>query len=253
MYLVPTASGTQLSGISGGGTRYYDSMTCRYISPDLNAMNPYTINGLNLYAYANGSNPISVAPNNVPNTIAMTSGGIMPVAGVIGGGGVSVGTSGGVVGGGSGSGSGWVTNWFTSEGPWNKWKGSIFSAQNGIHTFSVGTLGFGGPAWNNDAIQLFSLRLDVLRYDRADGLYATVGTGNAFLGFNSAEGKFGVQAKASLVTVGKDFRFISTEVDIGSFGVTFMWENGKLKLGFSYFVGGTIGIDFVGLWRAIFG
>ena len=43
------------------GQRYYSPELCRFIQPaDVSSLNPYSINGLNLYAYAN-NNPVGIA------------------------------------------------------------------------------------------------------------------------------------------------------------------------------------------------
>ena len=42
-------------------TWYYSPELCRFIQPtDVSSLNPHSINGLNLYAYAN-NNPIGIA------------------------------------------------------------------------------------------------------------------------------------------------------------------------------------------------
>ena len=66
------------------GHRYYSPELCRFIQPaDVSSLNPYSINGLNLYAYAN-NNPIGIAYSSFGATFGTSGGMIGSTRGTIG-------------------------------------------------------------------------------------------------------------------------------------------------------------------------
>ena len=66
------------TGLAMVGQRYYSPELCRFIQPaDVSTLNPYSINGLNLYAYAN-INPIGISKSTNRSHATLHDGSMMP-------------------------------------------------------------------------------------------------------------------------------------------------------------------------------
>ncbi|MFR5891651.1 MAG: RHS repeat-associated core domain-containing protein [Bacilli bacterium] len=68
------------TGLSMVGQRYYSPDLCRFIQPaDVSSLNPRSINGLNLYAYAN-NNPVGIAYSGSSAAFGATGGMVSSLA-----------------------------------------------------------------------------------------------------------------------------------------------------------------------------
>jgi len=242
------------SGFYYIGGSYYDPVLMQFIeavSPSMLIYSCGEVGGLNNYGLTS-DNPLTCPPS-CDNIAGSGSGG---------------------------SSSGWTATWGNSEGPWYNWKGSIFRAEKGNFSISAGVaefsssgftakvveatyntsigdfslsagvVSFGALNWDPlSGLEIINIQVDLLRLDYAYndniGAFATLGTATAYFGFDYKEG-IGIEVKAAVATGGIQIGFITLEGYVGGAGVTAMYKDGTITLGFVPGIGGSISINVIG-------
>ena len=226
------------TGLLWLSSRYYSPELGRFIQPaDISSLNPHSINGLNLYAYANNNPIVGAKSQNIANvevlsglnTNTMLSTFKLPVVNS------------------NAANSNYLAphtkgKWFDTDWP------TFFSL-------------------SNDGFELVSCGLSVYKgsyyFDNQENhsIYFSLGNISLFAGFvfpkdSSKDNKtrLGFDSSANVIEIGYDGRIIDASVSGLSIGATYLFKNGKFKLEYGYGLWGwSVSIDFVELFKLLFG
>ena len=200
--------------------RYYNPQWRRFISPArTSTINIDTVNGLNLYAYAE-NNPICINyKNNCVNRINSISIDKASFNSKI--------------------------SFMVASSALEAFSPKAFS----IHTKSE-LLSTDWPsffAFTSSKAALVDWEISIykvsLNFDAAEihSFYASLGNISAFAGYNIEEGKFGVFADANVLSAGYDGRYIDAGVSVVGVGFILGWEDKKFR--FKFDPPGWFGVD----------
>ena len=218
------------TGLAMVGQRYYSPELCRFIQPaDISNLNPHSINGLNLYAYAN-NNPIGISKSTNRSHATLHNGSMMthiiPSLNKF-----TSGTS-------ASSKNYWNPHW---ENKWfdTDWPGFFVLSQEGFEVVN----------WS------LSIYKGSLYFDNNENhsLYISAGNIGVYAGINYKEG-IGIDAGASVLEIGYDGRIIDASIEGLTIGITYMYKDGKFEFGYGAgWFGWSVSIDFVELFKLLFG
>ena len=211
-------------------SRYYSPELCRFISPaDVSNIDPYSINGLNLYAYAN-NNPIGISKSTNKSHATLLNGSMMthivPSLNKF--------TSGISASGKNYWNPHWKNKWFDTDLP-----GFFVLSQEGFEVVN----------WS------LSIYKGSLYFDNNENhsLYISAGNIGVYAGINYKEG-IGIDAGASVLEIGYDGRIIDASIEGLTIGITYMYKDGKFEFGYGAgWFGWSVSIDFVELFKLLFG
>ena len=195
------------TGLAMVGQRYYSPELCRFIQPaDVSSLNPHSINGLNLYAYAN-NNPTCKAKllsfTNVGTLCGFTTNILIPSLNIPN-----------------------ITSKAGNDNYWNPhWKNKWFDTDwPGLFVVS------------NSAVELINWGLTIYKgslyfdNDEQHSIYNASLNLSVYAGFNFEKNKYGVELGGSVGRLGYDGRFIDVQVDFLTAKFFFIYEDGKLKI-----------------------
>lgn len=224
------------TGLVMVGQRYYSPELCRFIQPaDVSTLNPSSINGLNLYVYAN-NNPIgrakSLGITNAGTLSAFNTTMVIP----------TLKTPNSKTVNGNYWDPHWENKWFDTDWP----------------TFlSLSNDGFEVVNWG------LSIYKGSLYFDNNENhsLYVSLGNISVFAGIvfpkdssKDNKARFGFDASANVIEIGYDGRIIDASVSGLSIGATYLLKDGKFKLEYGYgWWGWSVSIDFIELFKWLFG
>ncbi|MCI7632558.1 MAG: RHS repeat-associated core domain-containing protein, partial [Candidatus Onthovivens sp.] len=218
------------TGLAMVGQRYYSPELCRFIQPaDVSSLNPHSINGLNLYAYAN-NNPTGKAKllsfTNVGTLCGFTTNILIPS--------LNLPNFTSKVGNDNYWNPHWENKWFDTD-----WPGFFVLSQEGFEVVN----------WSL-SIYKGSLYLD---NNENNYLYISAGNVGVYAGVNYKKG-IGINASANVLELGFDGKIFDANVEGLSVGLTYMYKDGKLELKHGYgWWGWSVSIDFVELFKWLFG
>ena len=218
------------TGLAMVGHRYYSPKLCRFIQPvDVSSLNPYSINGLSLYAYMN-NNPVDRAKLSSTTNLGTLSG--FSTTMMISTFGIPNVTS--KVGNGNYWNPHWENQWFDTDGP-----RFFVLSQEGFEVVNWGLSIYKGSLYFNN--------------NENYSLYVSAGNIGVYVGINYKKG-IGIDAGASVLEIGYDGRIIDASIEGFTVGITYMYKDGKFKFGFGAgWFGWSISIDFVELFKLLFG
>ena len=195
------------TGLAMVEQRYYSPELCRFIQPaDVSSLNPHSINGLNLYAYAN-NNPTGKAKllsfTNVGTLCGFTTNILIPSLNIPN-----------------------ITSKAGNDNYWNPhWKNKWFDTDwPGLFVVS------------NSAVELINWGLTIYKgslyfdNDEQHSIYNASLNLSVYAGFNFEKNKYGVELGGSVGRLGYDGRFIDVQVDFLTAKFFFIYEDGKLKI-----------------------
>ena len=210
------------------GHRYYNPERGRWIQPaDVSTLNPSSINGLNLYSYAN-NNPIGIVYRSsgvgvsVVNQLINQKFSLLMV------------NIFGINKNNYNSSVHWKNEWFAKD-----WPSFLLLTKDSFKVLD----------WS------ISLYKGSLYFDNNEehSIYVSVGNIGAYAGINYKKG-IGLDVSANVAEIGYDGRIIDANFEVLSIGFTYMYKDGKLELKHGYVLWGwSLSIDFVELWKCLFG
>ena len=208
------------------GQRYYSPELCRFIQPaDVSTLNSHSINGLNLYCYAN-NNPVGSAKSS--STINLgTLGGfsttmMIPTFRI-----PNVTSKAGNV---NYWNPNWKNKWFDTD-----WPGFFVLSQEGFEVVNWGLSIYKGSLYFDN--------------NENHSLYVSAGNIVIYAGINYKEG-IGIDAGASVLEIGYDGRIIDASIEGLTIGITYMYKDGKFEFGVGAgWFGWSVSIDFVELFK----
>ena len=218
------------TGLAMVGQRYYSPELCRFIQPaDISNLNPHSINGLNLYAYAN-NNPIGISKSINRSHATLHNGSVMTHI---------IPSLNKFISGTSASSKNywnpyWENKWFDTD-----WPGFFVLSQEGFEVVN----------WS------LSIYKGSLYFDNNENhsLYISAGNIGVYAGINYKKG-IGIDAGASVLEIGYDGRIIDVSIEGLTIGITYMYKDGKFEFGYSAgWYGWSVSIDFVELFKLLFG
>ena len=218
------------TGLAMVGQRYYSPELCRFIQPaDISNLNPHSINGLNLYAYAN-NNPTGktklLSFTNVGTLCGFITNILIPS--------LNLPNFTSKVGNDNYWNPHWENKWFDTD-----WPGFFVLSQEGFEVVN----------WSL-SIYKGSLYLD---NNENNYLYISAGNVGVYAGVNYKKG-IGINASANVLELGFDGKIFDANVEGLSVGLTYMYKDGKLELKHGYgWWGWSVSIDFVELFKWLFG
>ena len=213
---------TQLYWVS---SRYYSPELCRFIQPaDVSSIDPSSINGLNLYSYANNNSIGRVKSSNVANVGMLSGLGMNTMLSTYKLPAVDFNT---------GSSNYWNLHWVNKLVD-TDWPGLFVVSNSAVELINWGLTVYKGSLYcdNDEQHSIYNASLNL----------------SVYAGFNFEKNKYGVELGGSVGRLGYDGRFIDVQVDFLTAKFFFIYGDGKLKidLGFGWVDFG-ISIDIVAI------
>ena len=210
--------------------RYYSPEWRRFISPsNVSAFNPKSVNGLNLYVYAE-NDPIAILHSiNSNGSSKFNNYSFITVLSIAD-------TTSSLVG--DFNKNYWNVHW---KNTWvdTDWPGFLVLSKEGFEVVNWG----------------LSIYKGSLFFDNNENHSTYISTGNIgiYAGVNYKEG-IGIDAGASVLGIGYDGRIVDASIEGLTIGFTYMYKDGTFTFGAGYgWYGWSISIDFVELFKLLFG